>query len=399
MTITIKAQSDYQQQLFNDLSDLVKNGEGEFLHKDYISKHDDNFFYRIFTYDLPKHSDFKKPNALNCRGTMFLIDKTTGEAQLIALPMQKFFSLGEGSSEDNKFKIEDAVRAFLKVDGSLLTSYICPFEQVVKFKSKNMPTFQEYDLVEKSISENLLKEITQLGKNNISVDLELTTPNNRVMIEYKDYNVDVLKARSLLTGEEINMRTSEFKQEYPTVFSKLVNEISVKDVDINRKDIEGYVLELPNGKLVKVKTLPYLSLVAVISIQDRSKETEYLYRAALDEVLDEVRSLHHYKANSPNYPLERLLSTVDKVEAYAAKTYRELINTVEALYEENKHLERSDYARKFGTIPEYKEFMPLLMDKYSGKEIDYKKSAVKIYAKKALNAISQENIEIKKPKF
>lgn len=384
MTYIVKPKSEFQAKLFADLTKLVANSDGEFLTKNYPIEGHDNLFYQVFTYSLPKYSDFNAPNALNCRGTMFLVDKNTGEAELIALPMEKFFSLGEGGQAESKLKIEDAKLAYLKVDGSLLTSYIDPITQKTMFKSKNVPSYLNYEIVQKSIPKKLLNEITKLAKENISVDLELTTPENRVMIEYDTYAVHVLKARSTLTGEYINIRSLTFVAQYPAIGEYLVEEFPVNEVDINRKDIEGYVLEFPNGKMLKVKTLPYLSIVAVISVQDLSKISEYLYKAAVDEVLDEVRSLYHYRNQSENYPIERLLEQANIVEAYASKTYNELVKLIDGIYEDNKHLDRGAFAKMASTSVD-KAIMPYLMNKYIGREVDYKALAVKLYAKKALS--------------
>lgn len=374
-------QNDFQKTLFTDLTNLVKNSSGEFLTKDYNIEGHPEFIYRVFTYMIPRFSDFKNPNALNCRGTMFLVNKETGEAKLVALPMKKFFSLGEGEKEDLAIKIEDAKHAYIKEDGSLLTSYISPIDGKVKLKSKNVPEYLNKDAVMKSVSDALFAELQEISESGISVDLELTTPENRVMMEYSDYNVHVLKARSLETGEYIDIRSKEFAEKYPVIAEHLVKEVPVSSVDINRKDIEGYVLEFADGRLLKMKTIPYLSIVSVISIQDFNKEGENLYRAALDEVLDEVRSMFIYKARSPNYNLEQRLANVDKVEAYAKKTYHEMVNKVTELYETNKHLDRGDFAR---AVKDEKQLMPLLMQLYAGGKADFKQTAIKIYAKNAL---------------
>lgn len=377
----MKEQNDFQKTLFTDLTNLVKNSSGEFLTKDYNIEGHPNLIYRVFTYMIPRFSDFKNPNGLNCRGTMFLVNKETGEAQLVALPMKKFFSLGEGEKEDLAIKIEDAKHAYIKEDGSLLTSYISPIDGKVKLKSKNVPECLNKDAVMKSVSDALFAELQEISESGISVDLELTTPENRVMMEYSDYNVHVLKARSLETGEYIDIRSKEFAEKYPVIAEHLVKEVPVSSVDINRKDIEGYVLEFADGRLLKIKTIPYLSIVSVISIQDLNKEGENLYRAALDEVLDEVRSMFVYKARSPNYNLDQRLANVDKVEAYAKRTYHDMVKKVNELYESNKHLERGDFAR---AVKDEKQLMPLLMQLYTGGKADYKQTAIKIYAKNAL---------------
>lgn len=377
----MKEQNDFQKTLFTDLTNLVKNSSGEFLTKDYNIEGHPNLIYRVFTYMIPRFSDFKNPNGLNCRGTMFLVNKETGEAQLVALPMKKFFSLGEGEKEDLAIKIEDAKHAYIKEDGSLLTSYISPIDGKVKLKSKNVLEYLNKDAVMKSVSDALFAELQEISESGISVDLELTTPENRVMMEYSDYNVHVLKARSLETGEYIDIRSKEFAEKYPVIAEHLVKEVPVSSVDINRKDIEGYVLEFADGRLLKIKTIPYLSIVSVISIQDLNKEGENLYRAALDEVLDEVRSMFVYKARSPNYNLDQRLANVDKVEAYAKRTYHDMVKKVNELYESNKHLERGDFAR---AVKDEKQLMPLLMQLYTGGKADYKQTAIKIYAKNAL---------------
>lgn len=382
MTLNVSPKSEFQAQLFADLTQLVATSNGEFLTKNYPIDGHENLFYQVFTYSLPKFSSFKAPNGLNCRGTMFLVDKNTGSAELVALPMEKFFSLGEGDNTESRLKIEDAVRAFLKIDGTLLTSYIDPITQKLAFKSKNVPVYINTEIVRKSLSAELENELFKLAQQGINVDLELTTPENRVMMEYTSYEVHTLKARSNLTGEYIDIRSDDFKAEYPVTTSILAPEIPVSEVDVQRKDIEGYVLEFKDGRNLKVKTVPYLSIVGVISIQDMSKLGEKLYKAVIDEVIDEVRSLYVYREQSDRYPLARLLEQTDIVEAYASKTYNEMVNTIETFYAEHKHLDKGSYARE---ASQHKPFMDALMCKYMGKEVNYKQLAIKLYAKKALS--------------
>lgn len=368
----------FQDTLYSDLMNLVHTSDGSFIIKDYPIENNPNQLFRIFTYDLPKYSEFLQPNAKNCRGTMFFIDND--KIQLVALPMKKFFSLGEGP-QSNKLKITDAAYAYLKIDGSLLTSYICPIDSILKFKSKNMPTYLEYDLVKKSIPEDLWMEISALTSTGISVDLEMTTPKNRVILEHTDYSVNVLKARKLEDGTDINIRSIEFSNQYPIISKYLVKSIDIKTFDMNSKEIEGCVLEMPDGTMYKVKTIPYLKMVLVIGGQDRTKDQEYIYAATLHEVIDEIRSLYHYKNNSPNFPIEEILANIDKVEAYAIKTYRELIEYINNFYEENKNLNRKDYAFK---AKEEKGFTSVLMQKYLGQKIDYKAIAINMFAKKKI---------------
>lgn len=367
----------FQRQLYTDLMNLAQTSSGSFLYKDYPVEGREATCFRVFTYNIPKHSEFYQPNALNCRGTMFFVE---GEnATLLALPLKKFFSLGE-TPDSQGLDPKTAVRAFLKEDGSLLTSYICPLDGSLKFKSMKMPTFMQYHLVEQSISPELKAELKTLTESGVSVCLELTTPENRVFIEYDTFAVHVLKARNLYNGEYVDIRSAEFAEQFPAIAGALVKEVDPKDINIQDKRIEGYVVEMENGELYKVKTLPYLTISSVINMQDRSKEREFIYAATLDEVLDEIRSLYNYRSHSPNFPLKEIMALIDEVEAYASDTYHALINTCEAFYQENKELDKASYARK--AAQEQKEFMPVLMNLYLGPQVDYKAFAIKLYGRK-----------------
>lgn len=365
----------YGQTLFEQLMQLVIKCPESFMYKDFKSQNEQEV-YRIFSYEIPRTSEFDLPGALDSRGTLFYVNLLDNTATLLALPMRKFFSLGE-TVGSQKVDYKTAKRAFMKEDGSLLTTYLSPEDGKLKFKSQKQPTFKEYDIVEKSVSEDLAEELTKLYEEGICVDLELTTPKNRVFLDYPDYKVHVLRARSREDGSNVDIR--QVAESYPAVKAALVKEIPVSAMDINKAGIEGYVIEMNDGTLYKVKTIPYLSMSAVINMQDRSKEKQYMYQAALDGVLDDIRSLYHYRTHSPNFPLKEILAKLDATEVYAKRTYRELIEKVESLYESHKHLDRADYAK---AMKENQELMPLLMSKYTGKEVDYKAWAVKLYGSK-----------------
>ncbi len=369
--------NEYQKKLYQELLNLLETNPGSFKYVDYPQEQ--GGLYRVFKYDIPKYSEFNQPSARDCRGTMFYVNGE--EVKLVALPLKKFHSLGE-TPETVNIEPSKAKYAYIKEDGSLITSYISPIDNKLKFKSMNMPTYMQYDLVEASISENLMNDIDRLTRNDISVCLELTTPKNRVFIEYDDYKVHVLKARDMKTGAYIDIRSKEFAEEYPFIAESLVKQVPVHTINVNDKSIEGYVIEMENGELYKVKTIPYLTISSVVNIQDRSKEKEVIYKATLEEVLDEIRSLYHYRSHSPNFPLADILKRIDQIEDYAIKTYHYLKHTVDDFYSQNKDLERGDYARK---AKELNELMPILMEKYLGRDVDYKQAAIKVYSKKHID--------------
>lgn len=129
----------YGQELFEQLNTLVKSYPDSFMSKDFPAKQI-GFVFRIFSYEIPKTSEFNIPGALDSRGTLFYVNLDSQEAQLLALPMRKFFSLGE-TLESQKLRYQDAVSAYIKEDGSLLTSYVCPEDKLLKFKKSKTTNF------------------------------------------------------------------------------------------------------------------------------------------------------------------------------------------------------------------------------------------------------------------
>lgn len=375
--------NSFQTQLYKDLTYLVETSNGDFICKDYVVSKEENSFFRVFTYSLPKQSKFQQPNATNCRGTMFYIENNN--VSLVALPMGKFHSFGE-TPESQKLDYTDALEAYVKEDGSLLTSYIHPVTHTLVFKSKDTPKFLEYTDVEKAISGALFSEIFHLTQSGYSLDLEITTPNNRVIIEYEGHKVFVLSARSLENGEYLNLRSETFKHTYPTISQHLVKQVDPKNININAKDIEGYVVLMPNGKKYKIKTVPYLSMVAAFRFQDSSKEFKNLYAAAVHDVIDEVKNLYYHKYKNKDKDKQDLLvekiAKIEEIERYAVESFRQLEKRVEDFYQEHKHLERPDYGRMTQTN---KDIAKVLMNRYLNNTIDYKKESIKLYGEKKIN--------------
>lgn len=84
--------TEYAKNLYNDLMNLVNETDSSFYFTD---QEENGQMYRIFNYRLASYTEFLKPNALNCRGTMFYINENNEFLGLAALPPAKFFNDGE----------------------------------------------------------------------------------------------------------------------------------------------------------------------------------------------------------------------------------------------------------------------------------------------------------------
>ena len=81
----------FERQLYDDLERLVAESGHVFTAK---NSYRDGVLYRIYKYGLASFEDFKKPNAINCRGTMYNITDPQNP-KLVCLPLPKFFNYDE----------------------------------------------------------------------------------------------------------------------------------------------------------------------------------------------------------------------------------------------------------------------------------------------------------------
>lgn len=373
----MKFKNEYQENLFKGLTGLVKNYP-EFHDKD---QKVEGGVFKTFNYTLAGYEQFRNNEyAKDCRGAMFFVpDNENQEVSLVALPMKKFFSIGEGMPNEVKARnAKDIKEAFVKEDGSLITSYVSPIDGELHFKSKGNADYVNMAALEKALNEDLKKELKEIYiVNDICVDMEFTSPENRVIKEYKDYNVSILKARTLKNGENIDIRAEEFMKKFPAIAEKLVKKVEIKDIDLKRKDIEGFVVVMNNGEMFKLKTLPYLSMVSAINFQSKDKLPSNLYSAAVNEMMDEVRTLLHYKNRSETFPIDKLLLQADLIEAYAQKTYIPMKKEILAFVENNKDLSDNEFTEK--AKKECSKYMAPVMTLRKGGKFDLEGFAVKIF--------------------
>jgi T4 RnlA family RNA ligase len=385
---------DYQNNLYSNLMKLVENSQQEkrstFVFKDVPCIMDSNFTYRIFNYQLPKYSDFLQPSALQCRGTMFRINNTDNSFELVSLPMDKFFGLGENPSTIN-LKSEDIKEAYVKVDGSLISSYVT-VNGKLGLKSKSEPIFAHNDIIQSYLNngnEHLEAELLQISKDGFTVDLEFVSLNNRVILEYKEPALHILNVRDNSNGEYVDFRSLDFLSKYPYIKEYIVKKLDLdkfSNLDKNNKfltltDIEGAVALLKDGRLVKIKTEWYMSQHNYVNIQDFSKAGEKLFMVVMNEATDELRSLLHYRNNSPNFKLEEKLALIDKAENVILSEYNNFLIEIGNFMEKFKHLNDAKFiqaAKDNLSSDKIRIVMPL----YKGKVSSLRDSFIMNFSKK-----------------
>lgn len=364
----------YQLNLFFDLMNLAEKSDSFFFKDEFISHPSiGGETFRIFNYRLCSYSDFLNPGALECRGIMFEMDTEGNPIRLAAMPMHKFFNLYENPFTEN-VDFSKTTHIMQKEDGSLISSYMFGHELMLKSKGSltseqalaamlwlHLPENEEYK-----------DEIHRFSCIEHTVNFEWTSPDNRIVLGYEKPALVVLNVRNNITGGYLDngifnsgycpeIAKHLVKDHYSTVDN--VEEFVSSIPDMER--IEGFVIRL-GSQMIKVKTNWYL---ARHRAKDSINSPKRLFRAIVGEEIDDILSLFH------DDPLA--LKTINDMVALVEPKYNHMIATVEAFYEENKELDRKDYAIKAKSLDD--SFMGLYMNMYLGRKNDYKEFAQKYY--------------------
>lgn len=385
------------------------------LYHDLISlcHKDDSFFfkdtclnevkYRVFNYRVGSYTIFHSyPSALNCRGTMFDITNAD-DPRLVSLPPEKFFNYEEGPG-GRYHQLGRFGTIMEKMDGSLISTFLHVEQNnqhTVRLKSKGSIQSTQADdsmaLLAGKIkndgtyllivsyllaeSDQFKAEIEALVRDNYTINMEYTSPSNRIVVYYPTNALTILSIRSHLTGETLfgdRLRNFLEEKQFTNLLNRLVryhnlleNQTQQQIVDGIRQETEGegYVIEIvhPDGPqyLVKVKNTKYLQ---IHNTKEQLNSNRHLFESIIFERSDDLKALYSTD--------EGALNRIESMEAQVLPVFNRMIADVERLYDENKHLSRKEFAIMINSTPRIKIYMPLLMNLYSGKVNDYRTFAI-----------------------
>jgi len=354
--------NEKQQTMYNDLIKLVNENEAFTFKDHYIT----GSMFRIFNYRLASYTDFLEPHALECRGHMFEIDEQGNAIRLACMPMEKFFNHLENPFTEN-VSFSGVRNIMAKEDGSLISSYIADDKLMLKTKGslESSQAIESLNWLCRPENDKLYAEIEQLAKEGFTVNMEWTSPYNRIVLGYEKEFLTVLNIRCNNTWVYFDKENIE--KEYPTIAEYWVNDIIETMPDINKfikaipkmEGIEGFVIRLMTGQLVKFKTEWYL-------VRHKAKDSinapKRLLEAIIYEAVDDIKVLFHDDHTA--------LEIIDNMIAEVEPKYNHMIATVEKFHEVNKELDRKSYAIKAKGLDD--GYMPLYMNEYIGRENDYK---------------------------
>ena len=373
--------------LYDELLHLTATNEA-FYFRDNIK---DDVTYRIFTYRLASYTDFLLPSALECRGIMFEVANDL-PVRLASRPMAKFFNYKE-----NPLTMDIDFHGFqqimYKMDGSLISTFQHKGE--VFFKSKTA-LYSEHAIAATAYAmsvapsvcadadTSLYDEFKVLERAGYTINCEFTSPDYpfRIVVGYQETKLTVLNVRNRESGKyltlpEVHCILNYYygNCNYRCITDHWIETIHVEDADIDTfveaingmVNIEGFVIQLDDGQLVKIKTDWYRALHHV---KDSINCMRRLFEAVLEETTDDLRSMLY------DDPIS--LNRINEMEVKVVHIYNSIVNNVERFYESHIHMDRKEYAIAGQKELTHMEF-GLAMNKYVGKPVDYKATIKKNY--------------------
>jgi RNA ligase len=196
---------------------------------------------------------------LMCRG---LVTDDTGD--IVATPFQKFFNIEEG-----KFEPTENFEVYEKMDGSLGIVFWYRGQWVVATRG----SFTSDQAIK--ARELLKKYNTDIMFRHLTFCFEVLYKNNRIVVDYGDYEGLVLLGTFDKNGKEYDV---EMWREYGFDVVKKYDGIKdFKELKAMVKDNqEGFVVKFTNGDRIKVKGVEYLRLHKIMTNVTTTGVWEYL---------------------------------------------------------------------------------------------------------------------------
>lgn len=292
-------------------------------------------FYRIFNYRLASYSDFCLPGALECRGSMFLVDSEGDYVDLVCRPPKKFFNLNENPFTMN-LDLSDPILVMKKDDGSLMSSYIHCGE--IRLKSKGSINSQQAidAMAFLKTQPALLADLKYLAARDFTVNMEWTAPWNRIVVGYQKPALVVLSVICNLTGRAFYRSCLE-DEGLAGLMDAWVEDFEYEgDLQHCIKHLvgeEGVVGIASNGVVFKLKSDWYLALHRN---KDSVSNSKSLIELVLMEQTDDLKTMFVGD--------ELVLTKIAAYEERIGTVYNSVLGMVQSFHEQNKTASKKDYA-------------------------------------------------------
>lgn len=292
-----------------------------------------------------------------------------GQTKIMAYPFNRFYNYGQSEADKIDF-FHDKTRFYEKMDGTLCILYYdfikdewCIATRAVSeadlFIDKYIYTFRS--LFEKACLETTgvhFNDFVSKLEQNLTYMFELTSPINKIVVNYKKYEITLLGIKNNLTGEEqdpINQFNIDCYIPKPQTYSFSTLEDTINFVSsFDPQKHEGLVVCDQHFKRIKIKNPSYVAIHRIVDATTRSPRG--LMKIILLEKFDDVMSSLPEHILNEGIELQQKLYILNKQYNIM---YNDIINNIKKDKNERKNFALS--------VQRSNLWMGPMMDRYLGK--------------------------------
>ncbi|CAG7580414.1 MAG: RNA ligase A [uncultured marine phage] len=275
---------------YNECREIVERNEDM---KFYETKHVvDGYDVSIFNYKLAWYNDFAKPledsdiRAEEMRGITFVFDKDGTIADRF-LMLHKFWNVNQVEesllSNISDFKVKSVMN---KEDGSLASFIKLPNGTIAGRSKASFSSDQAIRITHLYNTVESVKNLVDWGfDNDLALFFEYVAPTNKIVLDYKEEELILLRVRNNTTGEYLDVRDLDtFGVKVSDFYDYTLEEIS--EMVHTVEGTEGWIVEFENGYMVKWKTEWYFTRHKLFT-ESLNRENDII-KLILDEKIDDV---------------------------------------------------------------------------------------------------------------
>jgi T4 RnlA family RNA ligase len=375
----------------------------------FTEEHVDSSLFTICSYMVADPEIWKTAEGMEARGIVF---DEFGE--VVCRPFEKFFNLNEREDTQEHLIKEQfgkpGTRLFEKRDGSMLTPVMVDGRAVFKTKKSFFSDVAKIARAHAETIPGFLEACEDMLCWGMTPIFEFTSPSTPIVVDYGDKpQFTLLAIRDMFNGAyvypEDGMNEASYWERFKMVewikeYKFLPTWKDLRDAQASYEGIEGWIIVLPDGKRVKLKTDWYMSRHRLLDIRPRDiavavVEEQYddLYSAAVDRGISDVQFVdtHASVMNDFKTMWTEVHEIVEDVYELIGKPYKDQGNGLFWIPDET---ELRAYWKDAAELA--KKLDPKLcahaMTVIRGKEVDYKKWWYKDYHQKyGLRSIFNSN--------
>lgn len=254
----------------------------------------DGFKVHQFDYLLAQYTDFADPlgdgslDAFELRGITFIED---GDAYQRFLMLHKFFNLNQTIGymlEDVQHKA--VVRIQDKVDGSVIRFLRLPNGRVIaksRFSLQSDQAKAAQAIYESN--EAIRAFVDHTLDNDLAAVFEIIGPWNQIVVFHNQTELVLLQMREESTGKYLpfdrDLVSGQWKIKVTADFA-LDSVEAVHEECQTLEGVEGFVIQLDDGQMLKIKTEWYRHLHRLLT--ENCNREDYVVTATLEGVIDDV---------------------------------------------------------------------------------------------------------------